>query len=117
MVDGVNMTHSVPLRLVQVPPPPSAPVDAEGERLGLVRGLRAETYPRQYRCGQCDRMQHSGSICVQVPDHVRKNDPAWAVEEACRVSAFNGSFTGWCLSCAPKAANRKPGLLRRLLGM
>lgn len=111
--------------LRQVPPPRTAPVDEAADRLGLVRGLRVKVAPRQYRCGCCGAMQPAGAEEVWVPDGMRRTDPAWSIEEACRLSANNGSFTAWCLGCAPKAeapkhaeevrAKKPLGWLRRLL--
>jgi hypothetical protein len=91
------------LEMKMVSPPEKAPVQSLAASLGLVRGLRVETAHRQYRCEACSRMQPRGSYEVWVPDWTQRNDPAWAIEERCRESAYNGSWTAWCLSCAPKA--------------
>jgi hypothetical protein len=91
------------LRFEQVPPPKEAPIQDIAETLGLCAGLRAERSSHQYRCSECHRMQPNGSWLVWVPDSVRRGDPAWSVTEACRTNAFNGTGSGWCLSCAPKA--------------
>lgn len=102
MPEGFSGTFS----LHEVPPPKEVPVQDEAERLGLVRGLRVS--PAQgdmWRCAECSRMQKPDAPMVWVPDGVRKGDPEWSVTEACRRSAFNGHFGGWCVRCAPKASS------------
>jgi hypothetical protein len=117
------------LRFEQVEPPSTAPLDDNAEDLLLLPGLRAEPRDRQFRCAACSRMQPTGSWLVWVPDGVRKTDPAWSVTEACRLSAFNGHGSGWCLKCAqsfcrpslnlirPKAMNRPSVLLSLYVGI
>lgn len=96
-------------RFEPVPPPDHAPVDEIGETLGLCDGLRAKRGERMYRCAQCGVMQEPNAWQVWVPDRVRKNDPDWAVTEAARLNAFNGHFSAWCLSCAPKKPKAAKG--------
>lgn len=91
------------IKFRQVPPPDRAPLHKKGEELGLVRGLRPEVSDHQFRCAECHRMQPRDSVMVWVPDGIRIGDPAWSVEESCRVSAFNGGSSGWCLKCARQA--------------
>jgi len=61
--------------------------------------IRAEVMDHEFRCGQCDRMQHAGVRMVWVPDSVRRGDPLWSVMATCRRQAWNGHFTAWCLRC------------------
>jgi hypothetical protein len=86
-----------------IPPPSVAPRNSRGETLDLVQGLNVSASIRQFRCGNCHKMQPTGSEQVWVPDGVAKDDPAWSVEESCRISAYNGHFSAWCVRCAPKA--------------
>jgi hypothetical protein len=96
-----------------VPPPHEAPRYPEAEKLGLLRGLRAEKVS-PYRCAHCNRMQRAGWI-VQVPDGVCMSDPEWSVIDQARRNAHNGYFSGWCLRCALKLG--KPSVLRWLFGV
>lgn len=92
------------VRFEEVPPPENAPVHQIAETLGVANGLRAERAIRgQWRCGCCSKMQPDKSWQVWVPDSVRRGDPVWSVTEAARRGAYNGGWTAWCLSCAPKA--------------
>jgi hypothetical protein len=45
---------------------------------------------------------------VWVPDIVRAGDPPESVTEAARQSAFNGTWSFWCLNCARKLSNQAP---------
>ena len=76
-------------------------LDANGESLGLVHGLKAEKSERGFRCHECRQMQRVGAWLVWVPNGLRKGDPAWAFEEAC-IYTGQMSGSGWCLDCAPK---------------
>lgn len=88
-------------RMEPVPPPKQAPSYPESEKLGLLPGLRAEKSRHgQWRCAECQRMQPNDSWQVWVPDGVCNRDPGWSITEACRVSAYNGHLSAWCLSCA-----------------
>jgi len=87
-------------RMEEVPPPMSAPVYARSAALGILSCLKAEESRYQYRCGCCNKMQPVRSYIVQVPDFVRSGDPEWSVIEACRINAYNGTSTGWCIKCA-----------------
>jgi hypothetical protein len=84
----------------EVPPPTTAPVDDIAETLGLCDGLRPWKADHQSRCSNCDQMQRSNSWMVWVPDSVKSSDPDWSVTEACRLNAYNGHSSGWCLKCA-----------------
>lgn len=86
---------------VQVPPPLETPVQNEARALGLVDGLRVDNALGSYRCSNCGRMDKSGKL-VWVPDSVKRVDSAEDIKELCRLSAYNGSGSGWCLSCAKK---------------
>lgn len=91
------------VKLEEVPPPKTAPIDQIGETMGLVDGLRPERnqYGR-FRCGNCSRWVQDGEWSVSVPDGVKSSDSAEDVKEMARLGAYNGNFTSWCLSCAPK---------------
>lgn len=94
-----------------VPPPAKIPVQKRAQELGLPDGLRVDSQVRSgWRCDQCDRMQHSGTELVWVPDGVKLSDPIWSVTEIARQNAFNGSWSGWCLSCARKLGHAGPGI-------
>jgi hypothetical protein len=88
---------------VKVPPPKTVPVDDLARNLGLLPGLRAEQHNSLFRCSSCNNMQvEPEQIMVWVPDSVMRHDSAEAIAEICRRSAFNGSSSGWCLTCAKK---------------
>ncbi len=84
----------------EVPPPAEAPVQQEAGQLGLPKGVRVEHGHRQWRCSCCSQMQPPNSLQAWIPDSVRRGDPAWSVTEACRVNAYNGSSSAWCIKCA-----------------
>lgn len=85
----------------EVPPPKAAPIQDRAKELGLLDGLQVEASRHgQWRCSNCNEMQPSGVDRVWVPDSVRAGDPAWSVTEACRVNAYNGHCSAWCMSCA-----------------
>ena len=90
------------LRIVfePVPPPKKAPVQDTAKNLNLVAGLRAEETDRQFRCAACRGMSRDWR--VWVPDGVLRSDPEWSVTESCRLNAYNGHRSAWCLDCAPK---------------
>lgn len=97
------------IELEEVPPPKKAPIDQIAETMGLVNGLKVERNQfNPFRCASCGSFIKKGEWTVLVPYGVRYGDDAKDVEEAARLSAFNGHFTSWCLSCAPK----KPRLER-----
>lgn len=105
---GEGVSDGVHFSFQEVPPPKDAPLQTEAEDLGLVKGLRVEESRHgQWRCCECSAMQPSGSLQVWVPDGVRKRDPDWSVTEACRVNAWNGSHSAWCVRCAPKAQKKR----------
>ena len=86
-----------------VPPPNETPAQPEAQSLGLVRGLRAEpAYRDGWRCTNCQRMQTDRGPLIWVPDSVRRSDSAADVTEQCRVNAYNGHASAWCLRCATK---------------
>ena len=89
-------------RLVPVQPPKDVPIQALAAERGLVPGLRVETARAIFCCGGCREMRPAGSESVWIPDGVRLSDPAWAIAEQCRLSAFNGNFSLYCIGCAPK---------------
>lgn len=91
-----------------VPPPEEAREQDLAKSLGLLRGLEVEEYGSQYRCSNCEKLQPGGSLMVWVPDGVRPDDPAWSVTEMARAVTFNGSGSGWCLSCAMSLGKPKP---------
>jgi hypothetical protein len=92
----------VKLELTMVPPPTVAPAHDDAVKLGLVRGLLAERADSMCHCNNCGSWIRAGEWEVWVPDGIQQRDPAWAVEEQCRINAYNGSFSMWCLKCAPK---------------
>ncbi len=112
--DGLMEDGDRRFMLTRVPPPDKAPVQSEAQEIGLVRGLRVSPATSSYRCASCRRMRQEGSPMVHVPDSVQRGDPAWSVEEACRQNAFNGTFSGWCLECAPKQPASETPQARRL---
>lgn len=109
-----NIESGVRFEMVPVPPPTRTPVHDIGETLGLCRGIRAERRHSQYRCESCNKMQPAGSWMAWVPDGMRRSDPVWSFEEAARQNAYNGSMSGWCLKCAPKAS--RPIITSNVLG-
>lgn len=93
---------------VPVPPPEEAPVQATAESFGLVAGLSVrDNMGGGWRCSCCSKMQTADALLVMVPDSVRRGDSAESVTEACRINAWNGHHSGWCLDCAPKAPKPK----------
>lgn len=68
----------------------------------IVEGLRSEKSDHQFRCSWCQKMQPAGSWMVYVPDSVLKGDPAWSIKDTLSRTRFNGSYSGWCVACAPK---------------
>lgn len=101
-----TMSRSGKLEFRQAPPPRSAIIDENAESLLLIPGLRAEPRHRHFRCASCYKMR-TGWL-VWVPDGISPKDIARDVTEACRLSAFNGSGSGWCLKCAQSFS--KPAL-------
>lgn len=93
----------------QVAPPAKAPVHPIAETLGLCDGLKAERSGGQYRCAACWEMQPVNAWQVWVPDGVQRHDPAWSVEESCRLALTTGAF--WMVSAlrAQKAWRRCHG--------
>jgi hypothetical protein len=99
-------------------------INANGEALGLVHGMRAERSRDRFRCGECGQYQRPGSWMVWVETGLRKDDPLWAFEDSAIYRGGHWSGIGWCLNCAPKRAKATPtrsaktvqlGLVRRMM--
>lgn len=100
------------VRFEIVPPPAQAPRSDIGETLGLPRGLRPERPRGQFRCASCEQMQRDPEWIVYVPDGVRIGDPGWSVTESARQNAYNGSGSGWCLTCAQALGGKPMAVLK-----
>ena len=100
------MTEKMMGRFVEVPPPAKAPIEKSAGKYNLLPSLKAETSDHQFRCDNCNRMQPLGSVMVWVPDGTMPWDPDWSVTERCRLNAYNGNASGWCLNCAKKLGNK-----------
>jgi hypothetical protein len=86
----------------QCDPPKKVPAQGMAYDLGLCDGLRVELSDHQYRCSNCNVMQKPNSLMVWVPDNVKSGDPEWSISEQCRINAYNGDHSAWCMKCAPK---------------
>jgi hypothetical protein len=87
---------------VQVQPPKKPIVQQAAEALGLLPGLTVDVEDREYRCSNCNEMQRPGSLEVMVPDSVSLSNSPEEIIETCRRQAYNGTGSGWCVSCAYK---------------
>lgn len=92
--------------LIKVQPPNETTIDPIGETIGLCYGLKTERSMGQFRCAECNRMQPAGSLIVWIPHTVKSSDSEWSITEAARQNTYNGKFTSWCRSCAPKKSNK-----------
>ena len=92
------------MTFVPVSPPEEAPANPDAEALGLIRGLRAEMHEASFSCSQCHKYQLTGPM-VWVPDTVSMGDSVESVTEQARRFAYNGSWSGWCLTCARWLSN------------
>jgi hypothetical protein len=101
-------------------------LDPNGEKLGLIRGLRAEQSRRRFRCTECGQYQRPGAWLVWIEDGLRKGDPDWAFEDSVVYRGGHWRGSGWCLDCAPKRSTAKAtptrsaktteiGLVRRMV--
>lgn len=87
----------------EVPPPETVPVQDRAQRLGLLDGLRAEDREGGWRCSSCNKYQTGDkTLMVWVPDNVKRTDSTEEIKDMCRRSAYNGTSSGWCVSCAKK---------------
>lgn len=84
--------------MVPVPPPQSPPIQDLADELMLLPGLRAVEKSKPFGCSCCHGLK-TGHM-VWVPDGIRKGDDPALVTEICRIAAYNGSWSGWCLKCA-----------------
>jgi hypothetical protein len=91
-----------------VPPPAEVPVDQIAETLGLLPGLRAEKDRSGGRCGNCHQFRTDAWL-IWVPDTASLSDSAQSISEQCRMNAFNGHSSGWCLQCARGLGMGKEG--------
>ena len=98
-----------------VPPPLKAPRHARAERLGLLPFFRVDERSSMFRCANCNQPQKPPTNLVWVPETVLINDPAWAIEEACRENARNGHHAGWCVPCALRLGVLSPKVEALLL--
>ena len=79
------------------------PSEDDSPPVGLCPGLNAERSRHgSWRCSACMKMQRAGSWQVMVPDSVLPGDPGWSVTDAAKANRYNGTFSGWCVKCAPK---------------
>lgn len=99
----ISRKSNMRVNLEEVPPPDRAPIDQISETLGLVPGLKAKRSSGGWRCCECSTMQPDNAWEVWVPDGVRKSDAPAVITEHCRVNAYNGEFSAWCIKCAPKS--------------
>ena len=94
---------TIKLSVTEVPPPKDAPINPVAVNLGLLSCMKVHNSSNgAYRCCNCNKMQPSEMPLVEVPDEVRMGDPIWSIIEAYRTNAYNGYFSGWCISCAKK---------------
>lgn len=80
-----------------------AEADEKAARLNIIPELRPQLTDHQFRCAQCSKMQPAGSLLFYLPDGLRKTDPVEIIKERIEASRWNGSSSGWCASCVPKA--------------
>jgi hypothetical protein len=97
-----------------IPPPEEEPACQFGETLGLLRGLRALKFDERFSCPCCSKRRAPNSWAVMVPDGIRISTPASAVIETCRLTAYNGTFSMWCLDCAKKIGAKRVAWYVRL---
>jgi hypothetical protein len=101
------------LEFTRVPAPESAPTVPGAADLDILPFLRfTDQAGTGCRCSNCRRLIHPGDKLIWVPDMVQITDSLADIQEVCRQQAFNGSSSGWCLSCA-----RKLGKSRRQLNV
>ncbi len=94
-------------RLVQMPPPKTAPVQKAAVDL---RGLGAES-----TLTLVNGARQAGSLEGRVVDV--SAIPLFAIDRVdivtggCRQNAYNGNSSAWCVKCAPKAPRKKPSVV------
>lgn len=99
---GVSRVGSAEVRLVPVAPPTKAPSHPKAIELGLLDCLTVRNATSSHKCGRCAGDVIEGSPSVWVPDGVSLAHSREAIIEQCRLTAYNGHSTSWCVKCAKK---------------